>query len=42
MILAGISKEIYVFKDVGKEVKSELIKISDYDDLIELHYEILK
>jgi len=42
MIPVDISKEIYVFKDVGKEVKSELIKITDYDVLIKSHYEILK
>ena len=42
MIPVDISKEISVFKYVGKEVKSELMKITDYDVSIESHYEILK
>ena len=31
-----------LFKDVGREVKLELIKTSNYDKLVELHYKVSK
>lgn len=33
---------VSLFKDVGREVKLELIKTSNYDKLVELHYKVSK
>ena len=37
-----LGKGIPLFRDVKKEVKLELIKTTNYDALVELHYRILK
>jgi len=37
-----LGKGIPLFKDVEKKVKLELIKTSNYDKLVELHYKVLK
>ncbi|MDH5463736.1 MAG: dihydrofolate reductase family protein [Nitrosopumilus sp.] len=37
-----LGKGIPLFADIEKEVKLELIKNTDYDTLVELHYKILK
>ena len=37
-----LGKGIPLFKDIEKEVKLELIKTTDYDALVELHYRVLK
>ena len=37
-----LGKGIPLFKDIEKEVKLELIKTTDYDTLVELHYKIQK
>ena len=37
-----LGKGIPLFKDIEKEAKLELIKTTDYDALVELHYKILK
>jgi len=37
-----LGKGIPLFKNMQKEVKLELIKTTDYDALVELHYKVLK
>ena len=37
-----LGKGIPLFADVQKETKFELIKTTNYEDLVELHYKILK
>ena len=37
-----LGKGIPLFKNIQKEVKLELIKTTDYDALVELHYKVLK
>lgn len=37
-----LGKGIPLFKNIEKEIKLELIKTTDYDRLVELHYKILK
>ena len=37
-----LSKGIPLFKNMQKEIKFELIKTTDYDALVELHYKVLK
>ena len=37
-----LGKGIPLFKNIEKEVKLELIKTTDYDTLVELHYKVLK
>jgi dihydrofolate reductase len=37
-----LGKGIPLFQNIGKEVKLELIKTTDYDALVELHYKIQK
>jgi dihydrofolate reductase len=37
-----LGKGIPLFKNIQKEMKLELIKTTDYDALVELHYKILK
>jgi len=37
-----LGKGIPLFKNIQKEAKLELIKTTDYDALVELHYKVLK
>ena len=37
-----LGKGIPLFKNIEKEVKMELVKTTDYEKLVELHYKILK
>ena len=41
-IIPVVLEDIPLFKDIQKEIKFELIKTTDYDNLVELHYKILK
>ena len=42
LIPVVLGKGIPLFKKLEKELKLELIKTTDYEKLVELHYKILK
>ncbi len=42
IVPAVLGNGIPLFVDIQKETKFELIKTTDYDTLVELHYKILK
>ena len=42
LIPVALGKGIPLFKNMTKELKMELVKTTDYEKLVELHYRILK
>jgi dihydrofolate reductase len=42
LIPVVLGKGIPLFKNMEKELKMELVKTTDYENLVELHYKILK